>query len=546
MTKHRSQPVFAIVGALALALGGVIPATAPNAAAVVVNPAPTSEQPAPPAPELPASLIDPAKTGSLTIHKYLSDKATEVGTGNEQSPIPGQPMDGVSFTVQRVDADLTTDEGWANAVALTPDTANPTGKPEKKTTAGGVATFSELPVGVYLVTEDSPPQGSPGQESLVPSAPFLVFIPMTNPDDTSQWNYDIHVYPKNSKIGITKSVEDAGKHVGDKLTWTITADIPVPTYTRETATTSSGEGEETTTTTDTVDPLTKYVISDPVPSDRVKVSAEDVTVTAPKVEGLAPADYTVTVDPNTSEVTVTFGPSGLQKLAEARHAAAENGEVGEEAPQVIVTIDAEILEVGETSGMTFNEATLNTKTSADPDVEDIEVKSDEVVTQHRTVTIDKHEKGNPDTKLEGAEFELYVCDADAQLGEKIEAGNNPDAPGEKFSSWTTGADGTVTIDGLHVTDFADNAYLEEEDQKYCLVETKAPEGYELRTQPVPFELPSLSEGVEDPHVVSVANIKSVSPNLPLTGGPGIIALVLAGLALIGGGAWYGLRSSRRS
>lgn len=559
MTKRLTRPMFAMAGSLALSLGVVIPATAPNAAAVVINPAPTSEQPAPPAVERPASLIDANKTGTLSIHKYLSDQATQAGTGNVQAPIPGEPLDGIPFQIQRVNVDLTTDDGWAAAAALTPETAKGqlVGTPKQATTTGGVATFTGLPLGVYLVTEQTPTAGATtpnlGTDALVPAAPFLVYIPMTNPDDTSKWNYDVHVYPKNSKIGIEKSVRDAGEQVGDKLTWTITADIPVPTYTRETVTTpgggegegegeGEGGGERTTTTTDTVNPLAKYVITDPVPSNRVTVRAEDVKVTAPKVGDLIASDYTVAVDPVTNAVTVTFTDSGLKKLADARHAAAEAGQVGDAAPQVIVTIDAEILEVGTTDGVARNQATLTT----DVGNGEISVLSDEVVTHHRKVTVKKFDKENPETTLAGAEFELYVCDAKQELLEKVEVGK-PDASGTRVSTWVTGDDGTVVIDGLHVTNIADNQDIALGEQKdYCLVETKAPEGYELLTQPISFELPAAqAEGEVADVVVDVPNIKSVSPNLPLTGGPGIIALVLAGLALIGGGAWYGLRSSRR-
>lgn len=557
MTKRLTRPMFAMAGSLALSLGVAIPATAPNVAAVVINPAPTSEQPAPPAVERPASLIDANKTGTLSIHKYLSDQATQAGTGNVQAPIPGEPLDGIPFQIQRVNVDLTTDDGWAAAAALTPETAKGqlVDTPKQATTTGGVATFTDLPLGVYLVTEQTPTAGATtpnlGTDALVPAAPFLVYIPMTNPDDTSKWNYDVHVYPKNSKIGIEKSVRDAGEQVGDKLTWTITADIPVPTYTRETVTTpgggegegeGEGGGEPTTTTTDTVNPLASYVITDPVPSNRVTVRAEDVKVTAPKVGDLIASDYTVAVDPVTNAVTVTFNDSGLKKLADARHAAAEAGQVGDAAPQVIVTIDAEILEVGTTDGVARNQATLTTNVGNG----DISVLSDEVVTHHRKVTVKKFDKENPETTLAGAEFELYVCNAKQELLEKVEVGK-PDASGTRVSTWVTGDNGTVVIDGLHVTNIADNQDIALPDQKdYCLVETKAPEGYELLTQPISFELPAPeAEGEVKDVVVDVPNIKSVSPNLPLTGGPGIIALVLAGLALIGGGAWYGLRSSRR-
>lgn len=70
------------------------------------------------------------------------------------------------------------------------------------TNAQGVAQFTELDVGLYLVIETQAPQAV-----TVPAEPFLVSIPMTRIGDTAegeasqnqkQWLYDVTVYPKNS------------------------------------------------------------------------------------------------------------------------------------------------------------------------------------------------------------------------------------------------------------------------------------------------------------------------------------------------------------
>lgn len=63
-------------------------------------------------------------------------------------------MAGVVFTIQRVEADLSTNAGFAAAAALTPATATPVWQVFTVTTGpDGKITQDNLPVGVYLVTE---------------------------------------------------------------------------------------------------------------------------------------------------------------------------------------------------------------------------------------------------------------------------------------------------------------------------------------------------------------------------------------------------------
>ena len=89
------------------------------------------------------------------------------------------------------------------------------------TNAQGVAQFTELDVGMYLVIETQAPQAV-----TVPAEPFLVSIPMTRIGDTAegeasqnqkQWLYDVTVYPKNSIAKGTVKLVKLGKQ-GDKTT----------------------------------------------------------------------------------------------------------------------------------------------------------------------------------------------------------------------------------------------------------------------------------------------------------------------------------------
>lgn len=565
MTTRFSRTTFAMAGALALGLGAAAPAALlPQASAFVIH-KPTSTPP-------PPSVIGAKDTGSLTIHKRLGAQAGE-GTGNALTPAPGTPLPGaplkdVEFTVQKVQADLTTEAGFIAASKLTPDTAvaDPDFVAQVITTdANGDAALTKLPLGVYLVTEKEPAVGKVGEKVLIPAKPFLVFLPMTNPENRTEWNYDVHVYPKNTNVTIEKKVEDAGKHSGNKLKWTLDATVPAPLAEFVEAPPEgegAPEGEAPAPTPQRqVKPLTKYEIVDQLPTNRVEVADTDVNVTAPP--GMVKdTDYQVTFGPGAdadhTELKVTFLDPGLKKLAE------EYGKY--DNPTIVqLTIDGLIKPTKLTGdGITINkEATVTANNSDGPAAVAL---SNTVETRHRPVVISKQDE---DTKagLAGAEFDLYVCTDANTLGKKVTLydGATPRGP------LVTDADGKLTLDALHVTDFVNNNAVTTP-KNYCLVETKAPEGYELLTKPVMFALPSATAGTPaggategeategEPTEgessgtpatqfvlkLTVANIKSTSPNLPLTGGPGIIALVLAGLALIGGGAWYGLRSTRKS
>ncbi len=54
---------------------------------------------------------------------------------------------------------------------------------------------------------------------MTPAAPFLVSVPLTDPDNQDNWIYDVHVYPKNSIAGAEKTVTDAPDvKLGDRST----------------------------------------------------------------------------------------------------------------------------------------------------------------------------------------------------------------------------------------------------------------------------------------------------------------------------------------
>lgn len=529
MTTRITRSAFALSGVLALSLS----MASPMAFAQDLD----GEQPGATAATAPVSVIDATKTGSINIHKFLFDNPTTPGTGEVAAqPDGATPLGGVKFKIEtiKLTQPLNTQEGFAAARKLTAADAPVDPAPEKTfvvtTGPDGTIAQSNLPVGLYKVTElpvtdTAAVTGLTAGKQLTPAAPFLVFLPMTNSDRTS-WNYDVHVYPKNSETGATKEVVDAGKNVGDELTYTITGDIPVP-------------GKDKT--------LTKFIVKDSL--DPTKFApAPTVTVSTKDVNEALTVGTDYTVDNAGTDVTVTFLQPGLDKLAKAKTQAITSTAVPALNPQVVVTIGAKVLPLGNNTPDVPNSATVVSNNGSTET--DTETKTNEVKTYFGKVRVNK--VGDANAKLDGAKFQLYTCSGP---NEKPVLADGPLTVNSQ-TEWVTANGGTLLIDGLHVTNFADNKDVAEPEKTYCLVETEAPAGYELLTQPFKFELKSTElagdplatdgEPIPNTKTLQVTNVKSTTPNLPLTGGPGIIALVLGGLALIGGGAWYGLRSTRKA
>ncbi|MFW8745359.1 SpaH/EbpB family LPXTG-anchored major pilin, partial [Mesorhizobium japonicum] len=246
-------------------------------------------------------LVDPAATGSITVHKFVQP-ASPTGlpaNGTQVSTSGLTPIAGVGFQVRQVQGiDLTTNQGWTNASSLSasfsaanPETSITTagyslGSGTTKTTdASGVAAFTGLSVGLYLVKETSAPSGA------TPAQPVLVSVPITDPTNLNAWIYDVHIYPKNAITAGTMSVNDTGAvKLGDPVTWQVTADIPNVT---------------------TID---GYQVVDVLDTNLTYQSAT-VTLADGTVLNSGPADTTTTYDAPSRTLTVAFTAHGLGVLA---------------------------------------------------------------------------------------------------------------------------------------------------------------------------------------------------------------------------------------
>ena len=483
--------------------------------------------------------LDAAKTGSITIHKLVKDgtNGTKEATGLEDATVTGTPLDGAEFTVERLKTvDLTTQAGWEKLVSYKGDVdkakADGVDTAVKKTTAGGgLAKFDGLKLGAYIVTETKTPAGYVG------SKPFIMTVPMTHPTELKKWVYDVHAYPKNSKAGIEKTVVDAPTvAVGDEVNYTVKSDIP-----------SLPAGDK----------LQTYMVIDRY-DKRVEIKTTDVTLEISNGTALAPTtDYELKTANGTGAdsafkfVTAVFTEAGRAKILAARAA-------GDDNTKVVMKLKGTVTGPLSENGLVPNKAILIPNTPATPwDPESgttppPEFPNSEVISKFGKIKITKVSAADPTAKLKGAEFSVYKCtttgltsgtdnfvSTNATLGDKITVGGK--------DTFTTDANGVVEIDSLRNNDWENNKQVDNPGW-YCLVETKAPEGFELQTRPIAFQVLQTNSTETNKYTLNTT-VKDAPKNggfrLPVTGAAGVGVLIAAGSALVVGAGAITIANKRR-
>lgn len=442
--------------------------------------------------------IDFTKKGSITLFKKKGAETNSRATGKEMAGVPGEALPGVTYKITKLDYDLQNGD-WATF----PKTAADAKGHETTTTFGlttgddGKVAFENLDLGIYLVEETKAPDG------IVTGAPFIVSVPMVN-EASDAWNYDVIAYPKNTETTTKKTVKDADQNIQDAYTYTINADAP-----------TWGAGKS----------LTAFRFEDRL---NQRLDFQKVTEVKAGETALGAGDYEVNNPAeNGNKLVVKLTDQGLAKV--------KSGD------KMSLTFEVKRKEVGDTTELKNQADVIFNNPNTGNEVKN---KTNEVVTYHGKLKVVKKDGKEDGKVLEGAEFELYQCTAANKLGGKLTV--------KEQDKWTTGADGTITIDGLHVTDFADNAQVTDI-KKFCLKETKAPAGYALPENPVTeieFTRENIAktgelEGDDAVTLVSeIENIKRDTPNLPMTGGAGVGILAAIGAAIVAAGAWFARRTAR--
>ena len=528
----------------------------------------------------------------LTIHKYSHklDGSEQRGNGEALTPAPTFPtVEGAQYKIERIDADLKTNEGWrkASKIAAGTETAtviNITGTEASRTvtTNGQGIGTTTLPLGLYRVTE----LAAPGHE--VNAEPFYVTLPMTNVDGDA-WNYDVHVYPKNTPDDrklFTKDVKDANSHAfvspdsytgtpvalvkGDNVTYPISSRVENGTleYYRiedhfdgtrlRQRTAGEGQNGETALVTN------------------VRVTNEDNGVLAT----LSAGDYGVSLENAGTEnayLAVELTPQGLAKLngttGQRRLAFEFNAELveipGADRDAALASVDNTDLRLWQRVGQnppttpntpvtTTPPATNTPPTTSTPATNTPPPGTDtpEPFTRSFYGNVKIQKQNNAGENLQGAQFDLYKCtNQDGQLTLDQETG--------ALGTATSGADGLAYFSGVHANNFVDNEAVDPGNNGYCIVETQAPRvavvdadgnqtdetaNYELLAQPVFFQVIADTKNNTVPLTVIKTDQTVNQPEkggfqLPFTGGNG--AYWLLGLGVLSLLVAFGAQEKRR-
>ncbi|CAB0584898.1 SpaH/EbpB family LPXTG-anchored major pilin [Corynebacterium diphtheriae] len=540
MSKAISKPI-ALAIAAGITLGGAFGAGAPAFAqdGTVPSVAQEATQVLPP-----ASLIPEGSDFSLTLHKSLNPRIQGESTGNADADVSGEPLDGAHFQLQKLQGNIREQAGLSNLAAVaaefnrakgswhgnggltTPPLDESFEARNGVTGSAGVAgelKFEGLEPGAYLVTETQTPAPN-GAQGFVKSKPFIVLVPTVNEDGTG-WEKNVHVYPKNSSVKVGKEVVDEDKHALNDFRDPATAQIE---YRLTAHVPNIPEG----------DFLTEFVVQDSYNKDELGID-NDLKPQVYRVPGgkgqpklLDPSSYEVQTQQPVASNTQNLPADANESFKISIHTDTAGLESGD---SVYVVYQATLLNAQDQD--IENAVSSFGMIASDTGTQRFENPNDKVVTYIGDVQIHKVDQSNNERFLEGADFDLYRCDA----------------PDKIIQSGTTDAKGQLTFSGIHVSDWINNE-APQKGVEYCLQETDAPSGYlQTREEPYRFFLNVDSrefvEGGQNGETIrrvsmTIENIPDTDrPLLPKTGGMGILLVALLGLGIIGGGVYAARRNS---
>jgi len=495
----------------------------------------------------------PAGPFSLTIHKFevptMDDKEPGDGTSTTH-PSDAVPLDGIEFTLYELDVDTTDPEAVypVEPFAVSGTTLTDANSENfeltlisaKVTASGGVAAWTGLTQGLYLVVEE------PNPAVTQPVEPFLVALPMTNPTGDG-WLTDVHIYPKNQTNIIKKSVDKHSVVVGDLVTYTLGMTVP------------GNIGDlDTYIVTDTLDaaldynsaakPVTVYYTDNGGTLDTfiAAVKAGSVSDIIPANDGSNDL-YVVSGD-----LVITFTAEGIAELA--------NLGVTKLVIQFGCNVNSTILTYKDRVGPAPEEDpwpyTVPNSASLEfgVDSDNTTIDSNEVYIHTAAIDITKVDAADGATLLDGAVFAISRTEAEAKAGIYARLNTDgeivwpcashedeDDCEWEELGSaadWTvTTADGLATFAGL-----ADKGSgLEASDYRtYWLTELVAPEGgYHLLTGPVEVTFNDdlywhdTDKGLDKGYTVEITVLNNNEFTLPATGGVGSVLFTVAGIGLLG-------------
>ena len=384
----------------------------------------------------------------------------------DSSTSPATPLAGAEFKLYKADGTQVTTDFYGNAIGT---------NGVLTTGSDGYIYVNNLLVGSYYFQESKAPTGyilkNDKYSFTVESGKTTEVV--DNGDGTYTYTgITLLTADNSSQPQVSKYVDEIGKKeyntsFDEDTTWIVVSDVP----------SDMGSTYTKYELVDTMDAELDFVDGSVKVSTTTDTDAATATWTA-----LADANYTVSAVDSDNKFTISFTTTALAGVKKVK-------------VEYNTTLDQATTVMGDDI---YNNVTLNYATAAVPNGTDTEDNPPKVYTggiKFLKTSI------NRSTTLAGAEFDLYDS-------------NNNKLNAEKLVS---GADGTFEVKGL-------------KNGNYYLIETKAPEGHELRTEKLEFEVTKGSYNDAD-YLYEIKNIPT--SKLPLTGGMGTAIFTVVGLSLIG-------------
>lgn len=357
-----------------------------------------------------------------------------------------------------------------------------------------ITDLSNVPYGLYLIVEDTAPEG------FLKASPSVVMVPQF---DNGVWDNEVTVTPKHAKNDFTKTVNKDTVSAGEEITYTVSGTMP---YLKD----AEAEADDAhITITDT---LTGNSLSFVQPNTVVEFKYD-------------PDENGTTPDTNITEYTPTVNGKVLTiKIDDETTLKAIKGKKFTLSYKVKV---ADTITAGTVGN---NSASLDSNGGGNPDdTPDIPVYS---------FAIKVTKKGEGEEKLDNVKFKLYrdVTD-DTSLSESDD---------EYLYDLTTGTGGVVTTNGLA----AGTYWLKEIQTKkgYTLlanpVKVQLIEGENGTLTFKVDNAPGASPGTNSTAEVEITNNKGFS--LPETGGAGTYLFTIGGIVIMAGAAFALIAMKKRA
>lgn len=456
-----------------------------------------------------APAIDKDKDFTISVEPQVGETGV-AADGKSGKFDDGKKLPSGTFKLEKGSYDVTTTAGYNQATTATTANFTPADHSNVQTkeldTTTGKTSFTVKP-GLYRLTQTKAPTGYKA------ALPSLILIPMTDPA-TGNWMDTVTVYPKNGSAGkITKKdITDKDQVVKPGVEMKFEIDSPIPTLTAK----------------DRGDKLKSYKVTDTpsgplkVDKDNSKIEKVEIVDGGTKTPLTADIDYTVIENPYGIQLTA----AGLAKLD------ANSGKT------LRVTLTGKVAPKGD---QIWNEDAskwvIKNKAAYDYESEKGENGGSETDDKDQpTVPMAKlqvnNKDGQTDINAKGAEFSVYACD-DTATGDASTKGD-------------------AILTGLKAGEVSDEP-LAARDNNLCIVQTKAPEGYELGSavQKVGFDKTAVKAAADAKKAVEVEyqnTLKSsdILSKLPLTGGAGIALFLIVAAGLLGGAYYYARRNRVRA